>query len=308
MTVTYEWSPDSRHFLTAILFPRHALPWLHSPWLHSPWLHLPWLHSPWLHLPWPPPSPLPRLRVDNGYRVWSCNGALEQEEKLDELSLAAWRPAPSALYPAPDENAFVKPKGGGNAAANKTTATAAKYVPRHMRESSGAAASAGGTRGSSLADLAKAQESGGTAAAFRPGQAPLGAETEATSASSAKNKAKREAKKAGAARALEAAGAGVAALAVGGGAAAGGGGGEGEETADKIEKKIRNVEKKLRQIVELKELVAGGKTLEANQLGKIKAEDAVREELAGLQAALQGATPAAGAGLAKNSQDEGKWR
>ena len=23
MTVTYEWSPDSKHFLTAILFPRH---------------------------------------------------------------------------------------------------------------------------------------------------------------------------------------------------------------------------------------------------------------------------------------------
>ena len=250
------------------------------------------------------PLPLPRLRVDNGYRVWSCNGALLQEEKLDELSLAAWRPSPSALYPAPDERAFVTPKGGGNAAANKTTATAAKYVPRHMREASGAAASAGGKRGSSLADLAKAQESGGTAAAFRPGQAPLGAETEATSASSVKNKAKREAKKAAGARALaEAAGAtaGVAALAVGGGE-----GGGGEETADKIEKKIRNVEKKLRQIVELKELVAGGKTLEANQLGKIKAEESVREELATLQAALQGA--AAGAGLAKNSQDEGKWR
>ena len=78
--------------------------------------------------------------------------------------------------------------------------------------------------------------------------------------------------------------------------------------AEKMGKKVRNVEKKLRQIVELKELLAGGKTLEANQLGKIKAEDAVREELAGLQAALQGATPAAGAGLAKNSQDEGKWR
>ena len=257
-----------------------------------------------------PPYPLPRLRVDNGYRVWSCNGALVQEEKIDELSLAAWRPSPSALYPAPDESAFVKPKGGGNAAANKTTATAAKYVPRHMREASGAATSAGGKRGSSLADLAKAQEVGGTAAAFRPGQAPLGAETEATSASSAKNKAKREAKKAAGARALaEVAGAtaGVAALAVGGGAAAAaGGGGGGEETADKIEKKIRNVEKKLRQIVELKELVAGGKSLEANQLDKIKAEEAVRGELAALQAALQGA--AAGAGLAKNSQDEGKWR
>ena len=128
MTVNYEWSPDSKHFLTAILFPR--------------------------------------LRVDNGYRVWSCNGALVQEERLEELTIAAWRPSPAALYPAPDESAFVK-KGGGNAAANKTTATAAKYVPRHMREASGAAASAGGKRGSSLADLAAAQEVGGTAAHLR---------------------------------------------------------------------------------------------------------------------------------------------
>ena len=56
MTVNYEWSPDSKHFLTAILFPR--------------------------------------LRVDNGYRVWSCNGALVQEERLEELTIAAWRPSP----------------------------------------------------------------------------------------------------------------------------------------------------------------------------------------------------------------------
>ena len=54
-----------------------------------------------------------------------------------------------------------------------------------------------------------------------------------------------------------------------------GGGGGGEESADKIGKKIRNADKKLRQIVELKELVAGGKSLEANQLDKIKAEEAV---------------------------------
>ncbi len=58
---------------------------------------------------------------------------------------------------------------------------------------------------------------------------------------------------------------------------------------------------------ELKELVAGGKSLEANQLAKIKGEEGVKEELAALQAALQEAQQA-GAGLAKNSQDEGKWR
>ena len=54
-----------------------------------------------------------------------------------------------------------------------------------------------------------------------------------------------------------------------------GGGSGGEESADKIGKKIRNVDKKLRQIVELKELVAGGKSLEANQLEKIKVEEPV---------------------------------
>ena len=53
MTVNYGWSPDSRRFLTAICFPR--------------------------------------LRVDNGYRVWSCAGGLLHEERLEELTVAMWR-------------------------------------------------------------------------------------------------------------------------------------------------------------------------------------------------------------------------
>ena len=57
MSVAYEWSPDSKYFLTAILFPR--------------------------------------LRVDNGFRIWSCNGNLLHEEKIEELSLAQWRPQPA---------------------------------------------------------------------------------------------------------------------------------------------------------------------------------------------------------------------
>lgn len=39
------------------------------------------------------------------------------------------------------------------------------------------------------------------------------------------------------------------------------------------------MEKKLRQISELKELQAGGKPLEKNQLDKISAEESVRQEL-----------------------------
>ena len=59
---------------------------------------------------------------------------------------------------------------------------------------------------------------------------------------------------------------------------------------------MRNVEKKLRQIVELKELKAGGKPLEKNQLDKIEAEAAVQAELDELQQKL------------KQLGEKGKWR
>ena len=161
MTVTYAWSPDSKHFLTAILFPRRHTQTLnhgystvatilyygcgahsishstaHSPSPQATALTPPLtpppsgFRLPCTSSPPPPPHPPPpstvRLRVDNGYRVWSCNGVLLQEEKLDELSLAAWRPLPCLAFAAPDETAFAKRAAGGGGAANKTTATAAK--------------------------------------------------------------------------------------------------------------------------------------------------------------------------------------
>ena len=66
---------------------------------------------------------------------------------------------------------------------------------------------------------------------------------------------------------------------------------------DAVGKKLRAVEKKLRQIAELKELKAGGKPLEKNQLDKIEQEPAIKEELAALQAKLTG-----------KQTEEGKWR
>ena len=68
-------------------------------------------------------------------------------------------------------------------------------------------------------------------------------------------------------------------------AAGGGGGGDGDEVA--LTKKIRAVEKKLRQITELKELKAGGKPLEKNQLDKIEQFDSVTGELTELQGKLE---------------------
>ena len=150
-----------------------------------------------------------------------------------------------------------------------------------------------GGGGRSLSSLAAAQESGGLRSAPPPGSEP--ADGGSTSRNAAKQKAKREAAK----KKKEEGGAADAAADTaptpppppppsGGSADA--------DDAEAIGKKIRNVEKKLRQIVELKELKAGGKPLEKNQLDKIEAEAAVRSELDGLQAKLTA------------KQEEGKWR
>lgn len=66
-----EWSPDGRFLLTATLSPR--------------------------------------LRVDNGIKVWHCSGPLVHVQNIDELYQASWRPAhvdacppfPAAVPPAP---------------------------------------------------------------------------------------------------------------------------------------------------------------------------------------------------------------
>jgi translation initiation factor 2A len=312
MSVAYEWSPDSKYFLTAILFPR--------------------------------------LRVDNGYRIWSCNGNLLHEEKIEELSLAQWRPQPADRFPAPTDADI--PKKVAAAGAAKPTSTGSKYVPPSQRGAGGGAGKPAAS-GRSLADLAGVQERGGSQAIFSGGGGPLGAEVEGEGKNAAKNKAKKEAKKkkaaegggsgaAGPAFAVEEPGAPKAAAAAKGPAGAAEAA-EGAMTEEKLEKKIRAVEKKLRQIGELKELKvgadapriahgchtaaacslatrpssrcltcrltahgrpppslsspqAGGKPLEKNQLDKITAEESVRAELEALQLQM------------KTSQDSGKWR
>ncbi|KAF9089521.1 hypothetical protein BGX23_006620, partial [Mortierella sp. AD031] len=60
-TTACEWSPDNRHILTATLSPR--------------------------------------LRVDNGYKIWHYTGTLVHTEELSELYQVSWRPAAPELYP-----------------------------------------------------------------------------------------------------------------------------------------------------------------------------------------------------------------
>lgn len=247
MTVAFGWSADSRNFLTAILFPR--------------------------------------LRVDNGFRIWSCSGGLVHEEKMEELSLALWRPQRTSAYaPLTDDDIRTDPA----ATAPKPTAQAKKYVPPGQRAAmsgggsrsladldmaAGGAASA--ARGKSLASLVSAVEKSGSAA-FRNGP-PLG--SEGAEGGSSKNGAKQKARRDAAAKkkaAKAAGGASMSALAAALKPAAATA--EGELTEEKLQKKLRATEKKLRQVAELKELKAGGKLLEKTQLSKIENEaDTVKD-------------------------------
>ncbi|PFH53541.1 hypothetical protein AMATHDRAFT_137237 [Amanita thiersii Skay4041] len=85
-----EWSPDGRFLLTATLSPR--------------------------------------LRVDNGIKIWHCTGPLMHVQLTDELYQASWRPTPvdstpqfgQALPPAPTPNESV----GAYEASNKKPVTA----------------------------------------------------------------------------------------------------------------------------------------------------------------------------------------
>lgn len=58
---TCNWAPDGRHILTAITSPR--------------------------------------LRVDNGIRIWHASGQLMYNEDMNELYTVCWRPQPSSTYP-----------------------------------------------------------------------------------------------------------------------------------------------------------------------------------------------------------------
>ena len=118
MTVAFGWSPDSRLFLTAILFPRLRVDNGFRVRRHQrdrsgtnpvkparqtgpsnrpvkPSSH----HTPSPH---PVTTPRPHL-ASPPLQVWSCAGGLLHEERMEELSLATWRPAPAERFAPPTD-------------------------------------------------------------------------------------------------------------------------------------------------------------------------------------------------------------
>lgn len=73
----------------------------------------------------------PRLRVENGVRMWHCTGALVHVDMIDELYQATWRPRPAATTPPSCLPSARRPRGP-----RAPTARPAHAAPRSPRRSS----------------------------------------------------------------------------------------------------------------------------------------------------------------------------
>ncbi|KAI8974220.1 translation initiation factor eIF-2A [Trametes punicea] len=267
-----EWSPDGRFLLTATLSPR--------------------------------------LRVDNGIKIWHCTGPLVHVQPIDELYQASWRPIPvDALPPFPQ----AIPPAPAPAPSVEQHATIAKPTPTKPAGTYRPP----GARGLEASAAYKREEdtpSGGSTPNGRFSRSPApgryqngrkhvpGAPTspspvrpqggEQDKRGRKKKGPKEGGKKDGAATPTggEASARPSIDIPPNGGvevvtAAANGSvpptpGGDGG--LDPTAKKIRNLNKKLKAIEELKEKQKKGERLEATQLKKIDTEAEIRKELAAL--------------------------
>ncbi|KAG9124395.1 hypothetical protein FRC07_011779 [Ceratobasidium sp. 392] len=229
----------------------------------------------------------PRLRVDNGVKVWHCTGPLIHVQQEEELYQASWKPAlpgtaaafgsefprapapsPSVALLAPAKPVDAKPAGAYRPPGARGLATPTIY----KREDEGGAAyvSTNGTstpprggpnghgyRGNTLAPGARRHVPG----APSPGSAP-------SSPKPGQEKRKKGKKdKSGAGTPVEEVVAAPPPV---------------EEVAaepDPTAKKIRNLSKKLKAIEDLKAKLARGDKLEVTQMQKIDAESEIRKEL-----------------------------
>lgn len=249
--VTMEWAPDGRHLMTATLAPR--------------------------------------LRVDNAIYLFRHDGILVWEKKFKELLQALWLPAGAGTF----DDRPSSPRASGKAAAAKASAgvapikqppsKSAGYVPPSRR----AAATVPGAQpdfGAAFDRHARTSKASAAAVAGRPNL-----QGEGGGSAASKNAAKRARKKAAAAPAkmapdgadVEAATSGVAALSTAeapneSANQTGQAGCEGSEDA----KRLRNLQKKLRQVQLLKDKPLS--TLDASQKSKLATEEGLLAEIRSL--------------------------
>jgi len=238
----FEWASDSRHLITAILTPR--------------------------------------LKVDNGFKIWNYDGTLLYEQKVNELYVATWLPSSPELYPdrAPSPRVYSQLKIDTPDAQQKP----AKYIPPHVKQGLGGAMSINRDD----AGPTKYKKPHGTAAPQQR-DVPPGYDLEDTK-SVKKNQKRRKKKKANSNKEGEDQGEEE----------------DGEEEEPETpapspvseqapeedvedskdpQKKAKSLQKKLRQIEQLKQQKASGKELEKTQLDKIASEKQLLAELKALK-------------------------
>jgi translation initiation factor 2A len=233
-TTAFEWCPDSEHLVTA--------------------------------------SCSPRLKVDNGFKIWHYTRGLVYKTEIKELWSVTWRPVPEGTFPL-KPIARVSAKAKASAAAPKSV-----YRPPGAR----------GTESTLKLHENLPAENAGDATADEP-----------LSKSAMKNKKKREAKRLAAEKAAFV-GTGVAtkkktaeqlaavamiveheAHHVAKAKAA-----DPDEPVKELEKKIRNLAKKMRQIDALVQKQEAGEFLQENQKEKVVEKPRVQAEIDELNARL----------------------
>ncbi|KAH9842442.1 eukaryotic translation initiation factor eIF2A-domain-containing protein [Rhodofomes roseus] len=250
----------------------------------------------------------PRLRVDNGIKIWHCTGPLVHVHPIEELYQASWRPTPvDALPPFPQ----AIPPCPAPAPSVQAHAAVAKPAPARPA----GAYRPPGARGLEASTAYKRDESGSTSPSApstpngrysrspAPGRihangrkhvpgAPTSPSPVRAPADSEKRGRKKKGKKDAAAvvdavdsprPSIE-----IQVNGIPNGAASPVNGsvpptpGADASNLDPMAKKVRNLNKKLKAIEELKEKQKKGERLEATQLKKIETEAEIRKELTGL--------------------------
>ncbi|KAI9258737.1 eukaryotic translation initiation factor eIF2A-domain-containing protein [Phascolomyces articulosus] len=191
----------------------------------------------------------PRLRVDNGFKMWHHSGSLIYEENVDELFQVGWRPQsvkefPTMRTPSPP------PRPIKVNATNKTASVSPKpagaYRPPHLR---------GTNTGTTTLSQREAALSGRGP--------PVTGQRKVPGAPTGKNKANNSAANGGLTKSTV-----------------------DNLTPEEKQKKLRNLEKKLRQISEIRDKQSRGQKLDAAQLQKLSTEASVMREIAAIREQL----------------------
>jgi len=223
----------------------------------------------------------PRLRVGNGYKVWHYDGTCIYQETLTDIELwdVQWKPAKIGVY---KEKSIRYPSGGTKAAAAAAQPAVQAYRPPmaqgracafklHDDEDLAPAGGAKSADSKQSKNAKKREAKKARQAAEAADTAPPGAAPAATSNAQSRPQTATTTSTPGSAQPPQQQKEHSPLM------------GPGVLTGDpETDKRIKNLQKKLREINGLKKAQESGKKLELNQLSKLEKEDELATELKSL--------------------------